>query len=297
MPSRITPEQISIYDQLGYLRLEGFIPDALVDHLSTVSSSMLDHLTRLGPSASHLTHATWNGQQTSIIRVDHLLSHQGACLLQVLGNPDLFDSLSSLLGDFPIPIYESLVVKSSGDGCVVDWHRDFAHGREHRIVTLGIYLDDSHEKNAALKVLAGSQRSSQTVCGLSTAMRDGHQSPSFIPASPGDVVIHDVMVAHASAEMNSRLEDNRRRRTLYFEFRPLAHFADNPNYPARWVDARKTLMKSARRYWDRFRESDTPISEILPEDQAIIDEINALVVRVEPGEYCFSQFSHGSRTS
>jgi hypothetical protein len=70
--------------------------------------------------------------------------------------------------------------------------------------------------------------------------------------APGDVLLHDVMVAHGSPETVGKAL----RRTLYYEFRAAEQIEAEGPWEREWIDRRLRLMPVAlRRYATAFPQS------------------------------------------
>ena len=136
----------------------------------------------------------------------------------------------------------------------IKWHRDASEAfvTDAPIIDCGIYLDDS-PKDSCLYVIPGTQRFDDTMAAamiqhLNNA--DGRFAPSSsslpVHVRAGDCIIHNILLLHGSpGGASSAL-----RRTIYFEFRPIAtELAVGPHVPeyVRWKQIMLTQCIEKRR--------------------------------------------------
>ncbi|NMR25365.1 hypothetical protein HH219_07445 [Pseudoalteromonas sp. NEC-BIFX-2020_015] len=176
-----------------------------------------------------------------VYRINSLFQFQPrfACLL---AHTKLMSYVEAIVGEPVLPSYESIVIKNSLDSLGFDWHRDMAVKTQEPIITLGIYLDDAIAEQGALKVVPGSHCSQLCVCDIKRQLSDSRLQSVNVTAKAGDVVIHHVNTAHCSG----RQESSAIRRTIYFEFRAVSHFINNPRFSSQWIEKRQALMANIK---------------------------------------------------
>jgi len=236
----LTDEQVRSYDQDGYLVLRELIPPALVGRLRAAAEGWLDRADESDPD--HL-YATRDGER-ALWRIDYLHGKGDRASLELLGSPQVLGIAESLCGPDFVPTYESMVVKQPGSGAPVAWHQDAVHPRRHRVVNVDVYLDEARVGEGALRVVPGSHLRAHDVCEV--ADTHGWEPPGVVEVgmSPGDVLLHDVMVLHGSQPTSG---SSSLRRTLYYEFRPAAHVLEEGPWDASWVEQRQRLVPLALR--------------------------------------------------
>ena len=174
-------------------------------------------------------------------RVDYIHGKGEPASLELLGSRAVLGIAESLAGPDFVPTYESMVMKSAGDGAPVPWHQDAVHARRHRLFNVDIYLDDSRRGAGALHVIPGSQVRRTDACAL--AETHGWELPGAIEVEleAGDVLVHDDMIVHGSPPAAG----NALRRTIYFEFRAAQSILEDGPWTPEWMDARLRLVPLA----------------------------------------------------
>lgn len=184
------------------------------------------------------------------------------------------------MGEVPVAIYESLLVKNAHDGMNIGWHRDMSRETTDAIFTLGIYLDPSRSGQGALRVMPGTHRMAADVCTLENDWKNGTVQAVDVEVDPGDVLIHDVMLVHSSGPITGFGQ----RRTIYFEFRSQSHVNSNPRFSPAWRTDRCELLKIAQEAWSQMSNgSDLIFDEA---QTRFLDRLYQNHMSIEPGHYC-----------
>jgi ectoine hydroxylase-related dioxygenase (phytanoyl-CoA dioxygenase family) len=275
----ISSKQVATFDERGYLVLKNAIPTSLLRDLrqsyDTLQQQLLENAQFDGLVNNVAT--LHQGDQNFITRINNLFSFDTPTFVQLLGLPALQQTVQTLVEGEAIPIYESLLIKHKGDNQNINWHRDMNYQRESRIFTVGLYLDDSKRKQGALQVIPQSHLSSDSVCEITRRWQQNDIISTEVTAEAGDIIIHDVMLLHSS----SPLTEQTQRRTVYFEFRSLAHSQANPLFSASWIQQRQALNRYACQLW-----SHSPTSTI--DSKRKLQDLYKQQVRYESAEYCFA---------
>ncbi len=189
------------------LRTDGFAHVRQVLPADTVDRLRVE-MDRLGldtqPGAyGRLVHDTWR---------------RSAMLEDVLRNGVLPELVASLLGERPVLFQDHLISKEPGSTEEVKWHQDFSYWPLQDAVglTTWVALDDADVANGCLHYLPGSQRRGECqpaafVAGVARLERpklpplvvDESQAVAM-PATAGDVLVHDPLVVHFSPENPTR---------------------------------------------------------------------------------------------
>lgn len=286
----LTPEQVTFFDENGYLILRNWVTGALLERLQEAGSRWID----AGRSLTHDDSARGDFQFAKrevgevMFRVDYLHDKGQSASLELLGSPQVLSVAQSLSGRNFVPTYESMVFKNEGDGEAIRWHQDAVHPRRHRIYNYDLYLDRSPEDGGALMVIPGSQTAKLDACELER-MHGWHPPGSFAAVmEPGDVLIHDVMVVHGSP----RVVGKALRRTIYLEFRPAEQILSEGPWDREWVDKRMRLIPIALEAHKRAFP-DAPQFDWQPDDayrQSVTCdtdfELKVAHVVHTPGSYC-----------
>jgi phytanoyl-CoA hydroxylase len=112
----------------------------------------------------------------------------------VLNSPAVLELRHQLLGHGSITTAFAAILKLPFSATPVPWHRDPVKTLPGAIFNLSLYLDDSNHRNGCLCVVPGSHVTEQKIPG-------GDVEPPGaipVPASAGDIIIHDVLLIHGS---------------------------------------------------------------------------------------------------
>jgi len=243
MTSYLSEQQITQFDQQGFLLIPGAIDRAQVLEMTEGFARVEQSIVKQH-GAGHIESDILFDQSItplSLGRINQLYRYMPNVVLALLRNNAILGAVEALCGDGALPVYESLLYKHLGSSYDVIWHQDMLHPRDSRIVTCGLYLDDASVDEGALQVIPGSQHQPQRFSQAGDAA-DFDQRAVPLSVSAGDLLIHDVMVLHDSLPLQAQQQ----RRTLYMEFRSLAHLQNNPRYPSAWVEQRQQLMSMAQ---------------------------------------------------
>jgi len=256
----LTAEQIAFFDTNGYLILRDWIPAELLKRLQDAGDAWIEQgwAAERSPEDSDPDKVDFHFAERPsgrvMFRVNYVHNKGQSASLELLGSPQVLAVAESLCGRNFVPTYESMVFKEEKDGAPIIWHQDAVHPRHYRIFNFDLYLDASTAENGALRVLAKTQHGRQDFCQLA---RDyGWTPPNVVVAEmqPGDVLLHDVMVAHGSPEV----EGKTRRRTIYYEFRAAEQILSEGPWDREWVDRRLKLIPwGLQAYQSAFPERDS----------------------------------------
>jgi ectoine hydroxylase-related dioxygenase (phytanoyl-CoA dioxygenase family) len=241
-PYHLTDEQVQFFDDNGYLILRNWIPADLLKRLQDAGDSWIqqgyNYQATDDDTEQEDFHFVDRPHGRVMYRVNYLHSKHESASLELLGSPQVLAVAESLCGQNFVPTYESMVFKEENDGAPIMWHQDAVHPRRHRIFNYDVYLDRSSADGGALRVLAGTQHHKQDFCQLE--QRYGWNPPNvvIVEMQPGDVLLHDVMVAHGSPQVDGKT----RRRTLYYEFRAAEQIVSEGPWDEMWMNRRLSLI-------------------------------------------------------
>ncbi len=282
-------ESLNLFEEQGFFRLPGFISPPLLEKLQCFFDELMSGCDKYHQMAVNRV----NGKDY-ITNIDNPCARQNGACLELLGLPALLELAESICGIDFFPIQDFAVVKMLGDTLPVLWHQDMLHQRRGKCFTIGIYLDDADSGDGCLKLVPGSHLKNEDICTLK-------DYPSIeAPVKAGDVMVHDMMVAHASDPMSK----NEKRRVIYFEFLSAAHVAAENLYTTELVNRRSWLVETAASYYRQLHpESDgynfkRPFA--IPEVPGLtLEQIMAVIydspVRAHPSRYCFDMHKPGEK--
>lgn len=261
----------------GFLKIPSFIPETLLHKLHTLFDELMD----TSESAGKVLHE--NKGQKYITSIDEICKKGNLAALELVGYPPILKLAEQICGADFFMIQEFAVIKNKGDELPVLWHLDMLHERKGQCFTMGIYLDDVEEGDGALKIVPGSHTSGKTICELTK------ESFVEVPAKAGDVLLHDMMVAHSSDPMLK----NKLRRVIYFEFLSAAHVRAENIYAEELIERRTKLTLLGAAYYKLLHpreemfthQSHTAVTTENLNNQ--LEEIYKKQIGARPSTYCF----------
>lgn len=276
----LTKQQFTSFLEQGFIRLTGVLPPALLERLRELFNDLMSP-----QSETEQVVLEKNGKKY-VTNLDHICPKGNLASLELLGYPPLLEIAEKICGEDFFLIQEFAVIKNLGDEQPVYWHQDMVHQRKGLCFTMGIYLDDAGENDGALRIVPGSHLSKKDICELS------RESSVEVPMHAGDILIHDMMLAHSSGILTK----NSLRRVIYFEFLSAKHVKAENIYTDELVQRRSRLHFAASRYYQSLHpyEKQFVFSVRNPsgEDQAkdikeVLQEVYSLPINARPSTYCF----------
>lgn len=272
--------QLDSFFTNGYLRLPGMVNQDMLNRLT----AMFDELIYTSQPAEEKVVIINKGKEY-VTNLDNICPKSNLSCLELLGSPLILELAASICGDDFFLIQEFAVIKWAGDELPVLWHQDMVHQRSGKCFTMGIYLDDAAENEGALCIVPGSHLDDRNICELS-------KDPAIdIPMKTGDILIHDMMLAHCSGLMNK----NPVRRVIYFEFLSAAHVLKESIYTAELINRRTRLLFAATRHYEMLHPGEEyfihkKINPVPGDDEKdmnqVLMEIYKEPIHARPSAYC-----------
>jgi hypothetical protein len=280
----ITATGLDTFHQQGFLKIPGLIPVSLMKKLH----QLFDKLMIPDVPIEKVIHE--NKGKKYVTNLENICYKGNLAALELLGFPPILEMAQAICGNDFFLIQEFAVIKNLGDELPVLWHQDMLHHRTGNCFTMGIYLDDANENDGALRVVPKSHLMGKPICELS--------KEPFIeaPMKAGDILIHDMMLAHYSEPLNK----NALRRVLYFEFLSAAHVLNENIYAKELVDRRTRLLFAAARRYRALHPGEKqfalPMANPSPDDdtksmEAVLTEIYSQAINARPSAYCFENIN------
>jgi len=217
----LTPEQIQVFSEKGFIVLKEFFDKGAIDELS----SWLDELEASPDANSHAAKYYEKSPVTGadiLVRAEHVLGDQDPDMAKILLAPKTIECLTQLLGEAPILFKEKINYKHPG--CRADkLHQDQAAGWNAYgdfFITMCVAIDPNREENAALRFMNSGNYQKALMqdewqpLSQSTAVDWADDEYVMLEADPGDVIFFDCYVPHGSPPN----ESNRDRRNVYLTF-------------------------------------------------------------------------------
>jgi hypothetical protein len=281
-----TSTKLDVFFTDGYLRLPGIIPSTLLKKLHALFDELMI------PDLETEKVVYENKGKKYVTNLENICCKGNLACLELLGYPPILELAEKICGKNFFLIQEFAVNKNLGDELPVFWHQDMVHERSGSCFTMGIYLDDADEGDGALQVVPYSHLSNKKICELS-------KEPSVeMPMQAGDILIHDMMLAHCSAP----LKKNLLRRVIYFEFLSTAQVVAENIYTKELVDRRTRLLFAATRHYQSLHpgekqfvhsKENPSVDDDTKDIQEIVQEIYSQPINARPSSYCLENFSGG----
>jgi ectoine hydroxylase-related dioxygenase (phytanoyl-CoA dioxygenase family) len=278
-PPALSKAQLETFAVDGYLMLPNAIPLPLLQSLQQLFTEQMQQY------STTTTINNINGN-TYVGALDKIMDKGNLSCLELLGTPFILQIAATICGPDFFLIQEFGVIKMLGDSTPVLWHQDMVHQRTGQCFTMGIYLDDANTGDGALQVVPQSHTSGKDICTLM------HQPAVDVPMKAGDILIHDMMLAHSSGLM----QHNPLRRVLYFEFLSVKQVLQENIYTEVLLHNRIQLLHLAIDYYRRMHpqekhvEWQNPFPDLQLPQGAFADMLKAVCdidVRARPSAYCF----------
>lgn len=282
-PLAISNEQKEHFVQQGFLKLEQAVSPELVEELRAA----MDRLCVQHASQQNFVVLTGGNGKEFVCGIDKIVGQPEPLFAALLGSPLLLSLAEAICGEDFFPAQDFAVIKNRGDANPVNWHQDVITKPESKTFMVGIYLDPSNEENGALRIIPGSHKTGLPICDLE---KMPYQTLSM---QPGDVLVHDLMIAHSSGTLASF----DRRRVVYFEFMSTAFVRSEKIYPEEFIRLRTSLIPlSIQCFREKYPEA-KPFEWKHPEREtyaeatdpkAAICAICDSPMRVKAASYCFA---------
>jgi hypothetical protein len=158
----------------------------------------------------------WNfpveGDERPVLyRVHNLEKQDWAPERDLLHREELAELAAAFVGGPVVPTAYALVLKEPYRAAEVPWHRDRVNVGPHTVCNLSICLDDAGTQNGCLEAVPGSHLLPDDA-EVAEVRGAGPVVP--VPASEGDVVVHDVRLVHGSGQNTNGTW----RRTIVIEY-------------------------------------------------------------------------------
>ncbi|MFM6925228.1 MAG: phytanoyl-CoA dioxygenase family protein [Ferruginibacter sp.] len=273
-------EQSDAFTQDGYTILQNAVPPSLLQKLRMLFDEKMNNDDETDKAVN-----TFNGKDY-ISNIEYLFKSENLACLQLLGSPFIVETATTICGHDFFLIQEFAVIKMLGDNTEVLWHQDMLHQRTGNCFTMGIYLDDANAGDGCLRVVPESHISGKDICTLK------HEPYIEVPVKAGDILIHDMMLAHSSGIMHQNLL----RRVLYFEFLSFKQAAGEGIYTEDQMYDRMRLVQLAISYYQQLHPTEKKFEwkNILAVPAEPVDSVHEILTDIhrakslgKPSAYCF----------
>lgn len=224
MPEVLSPDQISSYEETGYLVLENQIPLDWIEKIRAEIARFEDEAADMTASNDRLdledTH-TPEAPRLRRIKLPHMISD---VVRELMYSDHVLAPARDLIGRDLRLHTTKLNMKSAGYGAAVEWHQDYAfypHTNDD-ILAIGVLIDDMATQNGPLMVYPGSHRGpvydhhvDGVFAGAMLPEANGLDPADAVELTgpAGSISIHHGRIVHGSALNTS----DRSRRILFYE--------------------------------------------------------------------------------
>jgi ectoine hydroxylase-related dioxygenase (phytanoyl-CoA dioxygenase family) len=281
----LSAQQLLQFQEQGYCIIENAVPPALLQNLHVFFEAQM-----FAGNADNEVVATERNGVRYVTNIDNLCHKGNLSCLELLGSPVVMEAARIICNDKFFPVQDFAVIKMRGDDTPVLWHQDMMYERSGPCCTMGVYVDDAPPGEGCLRVVPGSHLSGLDICTL-------QQQPWVeVPMKAGDILIHDMMLAHSSAPLNGHLL----RRVVYFEFLATELVRNEAIYAEELVERRTALQAAAHTYY-HLQHPDAVVNEWQPAQaygintlaqvRQQLQRIYSRPINARPSAYCFEQHS------
>lgn len=281
-PIPLSTAQKQSFTTNGYLKLPQAIAPILLNKLRVA----VDNLCEMGEQLTDNAVLESTTKQKFVVGIDKIAAKNETIFAQLLGSPLLLSIAESLCGADFFPVQDFIVIKNLGDNNEVKWHQDVISNCHEKTFMIGFYLDPANDDNGALRIIPNSHTSDLSICEL---IKMEYQP---INMEAGDILIHDLRIAHSSGELSSFLK----RRVVYFEFMAANAIITENVYSEAFVELRTSLIPNAIACFEHEYPNETPFvwnhpekeKYVVAEDPIVaIQEVSKVKKNVRAANYCF----------
>ncbi len=156
----LSSEQITFYEDQGYLILEDRIPSAIIESIRKEIARFVDEARGMTESNDRLDFEnshTPDNPRIRRIKLPHMIS---PVMRDLMFSDHILAPARDLVGPDLRLHTTKLNMKSAGFGAAVEWHQDFAfypHTNDD-VLAIGVIIDDMVSANGPLMVFPGSHK-------------------------------------------------------------------------------------------------------------------------------------------
>jgi ectoine hydroxylase-related dioxygenase (phytanoyl-CoA dioxygenase family) len=224
MSISLTAQQVSFYQDNGYLVLENRIPGTVISDIRAEIDRFRDMARGMAASDDKLDLEDSHTSDAPRIRRVKLPHTQSKVIDDLMRSDTILGPVRDLIGPNLRLQTTKLNMKSAGFGAAVEWHQDWAFYpyTNDDVLAVGVMIDDMGDENGPLRVFPGSHKGpvyphhhngyfvgamDLEACGLDMA----NSVPLVGPA--GSISIHHARIVHGS-DLNTSTKD---RRVIFYE--------------------------------------------------------------------------------
>lgn len=224
MLETLTSEQVTLYQEQGYLVLENQIPDAWMARIHAEIARFEDEARGMTESNERLDLEDSHQPDAPRLRRIKLPHTTSDVMRDLMYSDHILAPARDLIGPDLRLHTTKLNMKSAGYGAAVEWHQDYAfypHTNDD-ILAIGVLIDDMAPQNGPLMVYPGSHKGpvfdhhvDGVFAGAMLPEENGLNPKDAVALTgpAGSISIHHGRIVHGSALNTS----DRARRILFYE--------------------------------------------------------------------------------
>lgn len=277
----LSADQKEYFAENGFLKLSQVISPLFLDELRTAVDTICS-VENHDSDCSVLE----SSNKKFVVAIDKIIAKSDSIFAELLGSPLLLSIAESLCGPDFFPVQDFIVIKTLGDQNEIKWHQDVITEAHEKTFMIGFYLDPANNENGALRVIPKSHKSNLSICELQK------MEYQWLDMEAGDVLIHDLKMAHSSGELTSFPQ----RRVVYFEFMSASEILKEQIYSESFINLRTQLIPNAIHcFQQKYREA-IPFQwnhlekdKYLPNNypHSFIQDLYQEPKKVKAANYCF----------
>ncbi len=278
---------IESFQSNGYLHVPHVIPEHLIESFKSLANVLEAKALEAHKQGDQLIGACVIEDKVGprIMRCNDLYLHEFNLLNQLIASPKLLKKIKELCGPKAIVIQSDLLFKQQHPHPVIKWHQDAPTEDSSHFLNIGIYLDSADKDDGCLRYLPGTQHELQDIASIEKMFGWNPPGVVQVPAEPGDIIIQDMMVLHASEPKRSEGA----RRTVYIEVRSYEALVEEGIYNRDWIDLRKCWMGEILKYdeEDIYTDEEKAFfqNDHQPQEEVLIKKLHEVTSPSIPAAY------------
>ena len=234
------------FKENGYLYIPEVIPPELITKLKALSKKIEEKALeghRVGELSNGIC-VIEDPVGPRVMRCDDIFRHDFELLNELIAHPKLLRLIKELCGPTAVILQADLLWKQQHPHPVILWHQGAPSEHDSHYLNIGIYLDHARENDGCVRYVPGTQYELQDISKVEENFGWNPPGVVQVPANPGDIVVQEMMVLHASEPKRS----DGARRTIYIEVRPYEALVSEARQSQDWIDLRRFWMSEVLKY-------------------------------------------------
>ena len=219
----LSPEEIALYNEQGYLTIENALIPAELAELRRVTDEFVERARGISASDDiYDLEPDHSAERPRLRRIKNPIA-QHPVYDATMRHPRILDIVEQLIGPGVRRNNTKLNMKEPDEGSAVEWHQDWAfypHSNDD-LLAVGVCIDDMTAQNGGMLMVPGSHKGALYSHHENGVFVGAVSDPAFQPGEvaqclvkAGGITIHHARTLHASTPNHS----TQPRRLLLFEY-------------------------------------------------------------------------------